>query len=201
MSELWIQPYKTFEKKPIPIRTAECEIKCSLIESESMKKRNCNSDRPTGKAFQKPAGPAAFADDNERANWVLETVSKMDPGIFPNYQSFELACVLVASSIVGPYAERIAKMLDYPIELVSEWGKNLETNGIWRDGKVRDEGWFHPKSGYTGFIADSLVAQGLLEVIEDPAGGPPKYRARPGTYSYARELLKPDDGPGESCSN
>ncbi|MCL4788433.1 MAG: hypothetical protein KJ070_16840, partial [Verrucomicrobia bacterium] len=65
--------------------------------------------RLAGKALNKP--PALFKNDQDIVRWVRRAVRKLEPGGCLEDPSFQLACRLAASSIVGPDEDRIVRML------------------------------------------------------------------------------------------
>jgi hypothetical protein len=145
-----------------------------------------NQPRPAGAAFAKPP-PGAFQTDAQLAQWVRDTVKKMDAPLDPTNrteqgQVFEVACFLVASSLIGADEHRIAEVLGYDQEHVAEWARNLRQNGVWlSDGRVVDAPWFDKTSGATGFALDMLVAEGFIECHMHTVKGA-VYQINPGRH-------------------
>jgi hypothetical protein len=76
--------------------------------------------------------------------------------------TFQAAMVLLASGLVGPYVDRIAKFVGYPCGLVQVIGARLQEAKIWERDEVRCEEWFDPKKGAIAFVLDLSVAEGRL---------------------------------------
>ena len=119
-------------------------------------------------ALQKSS--AHFKNDHEIARWVRQTVRKLDPGADAEDQSFDLACFLAASSVVGPDESRIARMLGLPSGRAAFWATNLRRGGIWQESTVCCECWHDEASGMTSFVFAMLVAEGLVESRVDEMG-------------------------------
>jgi hypothetical protein len=121
-----------------------------------------------GRAFEKP--PAAFKDDKEIVQWVKEAATKLEPPGDDRDLTFQLACFLTASSIVGPHEDRIASILGIQSCQAAFWARNLRRNGLWHDGRVASESWHDEQNGLVHFILASLVADGLTETRLNDAG-------------------------------
>jgi len=74
----------------------------------------------------------------------------------------QAAMVLLASELVGPYADRIATFLEYPLDLVRVIGARLHEAKIWEDDEVHYESWSDPQKGAVAFLLDLMVAEGEL---------------------------------------
>lgn len=82
---------------------------------------------------------------------------------FPEDSStFQAGIILLASELVGPYADRVSDFLQYPMSLVEVIGTRLQQAQIWVGDEIRCEHWFHPKKGNAAFFLDLLVAEGKL---------------------------------------
>jgi hypothetical protein len=142
--------------------------------------------RPAGAAFVKPQ-PGTLQSDAQLAQWVRDTVKKMDAPLDPTNstdqgQVFQAACFLVASSLIGADEHRIAEALGYTPQLVADWARNLRQNGLWlSDGRVVDTPWFEKTSGATCFAIDTLVAEGFIERHTHPVKGA-VYQINPGRH-------------------
>jgi hypothetical protein len=139
-----------------------------------MNKRNetpASSNRQGGPAFTKPP-PGSLQNDSDVAKWVRNTVRTMDGGGRSEPDLLDVACFLVAASIVGADEQRIAEILSLKPERVAAWAENLRRNGLWLgDGRVLDAHWFDT-GGEIGFLLDTLVAQGYIQRLIDPVKGP-----------------------------
>lgn len=74
----------------------------------------------------------------------------------------QAAMVLLASELVGPYVDRIATFLEYPLDLVRVMGARLHEAKIWEDDEVHYESWSDPQKGGVAFLLDLMVAEGEL---------------------------------------
>src|SRR5437867_3711701 len=68
----------------------------------------------------------------------------------------------LASELVGPYSDRIATFLGYPLGLVQLMAARLQGAKIWQDDHVHGESWFDPEKGAIAFMLDLMVAEGQL---------------------------------------
>jgi hypothetical protein len=89
-------------------------------------------------------------------------VWSMDGSLTEDSYTFQAAMVLLASELVGPYVERIATFLNYPLALVQVMAARLYEAGIWESDEVRCESWFDPRKGAVAFLLDLMVAEGKL---------------------------------------
>ncbi len=127
------------------------------------------------KAFEKPV-PGAIDSDGALVYWVQETVKRLDASSNPDTcdlsdPSLQVACFLIAASIVGTDELLIGKLFGFDEKHVAEWARNLRKNGLWLpDGTVVHEHWFE-FGGTAGFLMDLMVAQGLLKCWIDPLEG------------------------------
>ena len=122
----------------------------------------------SGKALEKP--PTSFNNDKDIARWVRLAVRKLEPGGCLEDPNFQLACLLAASSIVGPDEDRIVRMLGLRPHQVALWASNLRRGGIWQADKVCCGVWFEEQCGQVEFVAAMLVAEGLVESTLDDKG-------------------------------
>ena len=74
-------------------------------------------------------------------------VWNMDGTLAEDNYTFQAAMVLLASELVGPYVDRIATFLGYPVGLVQVMAARLYEAGIWESDVVRCESWFDPQQG------------------------------------------------------
>jgi hypothetical protein len=91
----------------------------------------------------------------------------MDTTLAEDSYTFQAAMVLLASELIGPYVDRIATFLGYPLGLVQVMATRLYDAKIWEreSGEVHCESWFDPQKGCVNFILDLMVAQG--EIIRE----------------------------------
>ncbi len=76
--------------------------------------------------------------------------------------AFQAAMTLLASELVGPYADRVATFLGYAPGLVQVIAARLQEAKIWESDDVRCESWFDPEKGGVAFLLDLMVAEGKL---------------------------------------
>jgi hypothetical protein len=115
----------------------------------------------TGKALEKP--PAFLNNDQDIKHWVRRALNKLEQGADAEDPSYQLACFLAASSVVGPDEDRIARMFGLSSQRVALWAENLRRGQIWQDGMVCCEVWHHDQWGFINFIMAMLLAEGLVE--------------------------------------
>jgi hypothetical protein len=84
----------------------------------------------------------------------------MAAGLAENSYTFRAAMILLASYMVGPYADRVATFLGYPVGFVQVIAARLIESGIWAGDEVSSEPWLDPKKGMVSFILDLGVAEG-----------------------------------------
>jgi hypothetical protein len=89
-------------------------------------------------------------------------VWNMDATLTEDTYIFQAAMVLLASELVGPYADRIVTFLGYPRGLVQVIAARLHEARIWEKDEVRFENWFDTEKETVAFLLDLMVAQGLL---------------------------------------
>ena len=80
--------------------------------------------------------------------------------------AFNAACVLLASAIIGPNANRIARFLELKRDEVRTFGKRLRANEIWKGRKVYGD-WFDEQYGGINFCLDINIALGLMEKVSE----------------------------------
>jgi hypothetical protein len=71
----------------------------------------------------------------------------MDEELAEDSYTFRAAMVLLASYMVGPYTDRVATFLGYPVGFVQEIAARLIESGIWAGDEVSSEPWLDPKRG------------------------------------------------------
>ncbi len=89
-------------------------------------------------------------------------VWSMDSALAEDSYTFQAAMVLFASELVGPYVDRIATFLNYPLALVQVIVARLYEARIWESDEVRCESWFDPRKGAVAFLLDLMIAEGKL---------------------------------------
>jgi hypothetical protein len=94
---------------------------------------------------------------------IKQEVHKMDPKLDEGDNAFKTAVVLLASTVVGPYADKVSKFTGYPREFVRERGRRLRKNEVWKDGKICAD-WLE-KDGVVAFWLDTAVAEGFLNKV------------------------------------
>ena len=72
------------------------------------------------------------------------------------------AMLLLASEMVGPYPDRVATFLGYPVSLVQVIAARLTEARIWDGDQVRCDRWRDPQQGGAPFRLDLMVAEGKL---------------------------------------
>jgi hypothetical protein len=93
---------------------------------------------------------------------MKEDVWNMDATLTEDSHAFQSAMVLLASELVGPYQDRIATFLGYPLAVVQIVAARLYEAKIWGNDEICCESWFDPEKGGVAFLLDSLVAEGRL---------------------------------------
>jgi hypothetical protein len=86
----------------------------------------------------------------------------MDGELAEDSFTFWAAMVLLASYMVGPYTDRVATFLGYPVGFVQVIAVRLIEAGIWDKDEVSSEPWLDPKKGMVSFMLDLMVAEGKL---------------------------------------
>jgi hypothetical protein len=86
----------------------------------------------------------------------------MDEELAEDSNTFRAAMVLLASYMVGPYTDRVATFLGYPVGFVQVIAARLIESGIWAGDEVSSEPWLDPNKGMVSFILDLTVAEGKL---------------------------------------
>jgi hypothetical protein len=84
----------------------------------------------------------------------------MDGELAEDSFTFWAAMVLLASYMVGPYTDRVATFLGYPVGFVQVIAARLIQSGIWAGDEVSSEPWLDPQTGMVSFILDLGVAEG-----------------------------------------
>ena len=86
----------------------------------------------------------------------------MDYTLHEDSYTFGAGMVLLASELIGPYSDRIATFLSYPIALVQVVAARLQEAEVWVGEEVRCEPWFDATAGAIAFMLDWSVAEGKL---------------------------------------
>jgi len=72
------------------------------------------------------------------------------------------AMLLLASEMVGPYPDRVATFLGYPVSLVQVIATRLTEARIWEGYEIHCERWYDPQHGRVSFIIDVMIATGHI---------------------------------------
>jgi len=115
-----------------------------------------STDKDWGMAWERGIEPIKQA----ALQGMRRDVWNMDETLAENSYTFQAAMVLLASELVGPYFDRIATFVGYPLALVQVIAARLQEARIWEGDEVRGEGWFDPQKGPIAFMLDLLVAEG-----------------------------------------
>jgi hypothetical protein len=83
---------------------------------------------------------------------VRQAILQFDATVHLQDPSAVLLCFVLASSIVGPDAERLAAMCEIPPSLAANWAANLRRNGVWKGDKVDCVPWYETKRGVSSFL-------------------------------------------------
>ena len=83
---------------------------------------------------------------------MKEDVWNLDATLTEDSHTFQAAMVLLASELVGPYVDRIARFLGYPPALVQVVAARLYEARIWENDEVCCERWFDPQKGGIAFL-------------------------------------------------
>jgi hypothetical protein len=86
----------------------------------------------------------------------------MDGELAEDSNTFRAAMVLLASYMVGPYTDRVATFLGYPVGFVQVIAARLIQSGIWAGDEVSSEPWLDPQKGHISFMLDLMVAEGTF---------------------------------------
>jgi hypothetical protein len=93
---------------------------------------------------------------------MKSTVWNLDASLVEDSYTFKAAIVLLVSEMVGPYTDRVATFLGYPVGFVQVIAARLIESGIWDKDEVSSEPWLDPKKGMVSFMLDLMVAEGKL---------------------------------------
>jgi len=117
-----------------------------------------SSEKDWAKAWERGMEPIkqAVLQGMRRDVW------NMDETLAEDSYTFQAAMVLFASELVGPYFDRIATFVGYPLALVQVMAARLQEAKIWEGDEVRCESWFDPQKGKIAFLLDLMVAEGKL---------------------------------------
>src|SRR5271165_3566622 len=94
-----------------------------------------SSEKDWGRAWERGIEPVKQA----ALQGMRRDVWNMDGTLAEDSYTFQAAMVLLASELVGPYVDRIATFLEYPLELVQVVGARLHEAKIWESDEVRCE--------------------------------------------------------------
>lgn len=92
---------------------------------------------------------------------IISEVKKLDENLKESKKSFKVATILIAALKVGANSKKIAKLLEIPIEEITEYEKNLRKNNVWVKEQTQCD-WFG-KDGGVFFWMDVNVALGFME--------------------------------------
>jgi hypothetical protein len=100
--------------------------------------------------------------DKDQALQEIEKVAQ-DPffseGSFPVRDSVR---ILLASLLVGPNADKIARFLGLNRDtVVRPRVRHLRENGVFQDCKIVCD-WYNKENGHMALLLDALVAEGLI---------------------------------------
>jgi hypothetical protein len=90
-------------------------------------------------------------------------IARLDPALKEGERAYTTYLILLSSLVCGPNVQKIAKFAHIPREQVAKRGVNLRKNGVWVRGKIRADWFVEDGSGGCAFVADALVADGMLE--------------------------------------
>jgi hypothetical protein len=93
---------------------------------------------------------------------MKSTVWNLDATLVEDTYTFKAAMVLLVSEMVGPYTNRVATFLGYPVGFVQVIAARLIESGIWDKDEVSSEPWLDPLKGHVSFMLDLTVAEGKL---------------------------------------
>jgi hypothetical protein len=99
---------------------------------------------------------------------VKNIIKKFEPDLLPDDPSYETYLILLSSVVVGPNIKKISKFARIPRSRVIDRARRLRSNGVWVGPKVHCE-WMDEEAGGISFIADALVADGLVNRVTKEA--------------------------------
>ena len=99
--------------------------------------------------------------------WVKKEVHRLDKSLDEFDESFLIAVVLISSAIVGANIKRLATFTHYSRDFISDIGKHLRKNGVWKNGQVDNYEWFDKNSGGVAFWINVAVGQGYIKRVKN----------------------------------
>lgn len=90
-------------------------------------------------------------------------------------EKWQLAAVLLASAMVGPSADRIARLLLLPRSGCRGYARQLRAHGLWRGRRVAVSDWWEKGAdgealGGLNFCLDMAIAEGYLQRVAVSGG-------------------------------
>lgn len=95
----------------------------------------------------------------------------LDPDFEHDVTGFECAVVLLAARQLGTELELLRSFTSYPMPLLNQISDRMRGSGLWIGDEAVTDHWFR-SDGFSLilFLADVLVARGLLEAMPDKQG-------------------------------
>ena len=97
--------------------------------------------------------------------WTLRRIKneirRLDPKLDETNEAYDVAVILLSAIVVGSNIRRIARFSGLTYRAVTEIGRRLRTNGIWRGAKTRCN-WADKENGHIEFWCDVCVGQGYM---------------------------------------
>jgi hypothetical protein len=88
-------------------------------------------------------------------------IRRLDPKLTSDDPAYRVALILLAALVVGANIRRVARFTGFTYQHVTEVGRRLRANGVWRGSRTICE-WFEKKGGYA-FWLDTNVGLGTLD--------------------------------------
>jgi hypothetical protein len=105
--------------------------------------------------------------DAEIRRLIEAEIAQREPTVRRSDPSYWAYSLCLGSIAVGPDANRIAQIMDLPLEPLAPMVERLQKNGVWgADGRVHAD-WNDPKNGGVALALDVAVALGYLEKVGD----------------------------------
>ena len=153
---------------------AEVELLLRVSNIDALRSIECIEFRVTVNADAENLLAVASSDTNWELAWergiepikqaalqsLKNDVWAMDGELAEGSNTFRAAMVLLASYMVGPYTDRVATFLGYPVGFVQVIAARLIQSGIWAGDEVSSEPWLAPPTGHISFMLDLMVAEG-----------------------------------------
>ena len=141
------------------LSSIECtEFRVSINAEADHLRAVASSEKDWAKAWERGIEPIKKFTLESMKNDVWN----FDATLAESSYTFQAAMVLLASELVGPYVDRIAAFVGYPLGLVQVIAARLHEAKIWESDEVRCERWFDPQKGAVEFLLDLMVAEGKL---------------------------------------